>query len=432
MKKIINWLNNEHRYSVVIPIFVASFSLFSATVIPLLVTVDGIIYIANAKSLFTEDFPSLYTLYREPGYPLFIKTIHFFGDAGLLIVIAQSALLASAGIIGFHSITRLFGLSRIRMWEILLLGLMLANPMFLVYSGAVLQQALFTFQLAGFSLMLSFSIHKPRKLNRLWISILTLVWYLLCISTSIGWLYLGLLPVAAGLYLLFLNGFWAQRNVASWLNKLIAILAIPILLAITYGFGRITFQQWENFKAQYISSSADDGYVIKPLSSVPYIPTPAEMTNRTLSLMNMTVIEPYEKENDLFMGIQMRRQSPSSNWDTAFKSEPQASYAATYVAITNPSELLHNGYARLASIAPLWYQISFIAMWLLTALLLVMRKFGATAILILVPINFLLVYAASNSPIDRYGIPAYSFAAVSVVILLGFISNKLKFKSASQ
>lgn len=429
MKKLYSWLNAELRYRTAAPVFVISLALFASAVIPLLVTVDGIVYIANAKSILTDDFAAIYTMYREPGFPLFLKGVHFFGDAGVLLVLTQSALMATAGLLAFFSINRLIGHTQPRLWELTLLWIFLINPMFLGYSGTVLQQALFSFQLAVFALFLSLALKPSPRSPRWLLALLTILWYVLGIATSIGWMYLALLPVTITLFLLYQAGLvklLTKVTKKKRLGQLIALFTIPLLLIVTYSIGRQTFQVWENFKQPFIAAQKDDGYVIKPLETVPYIPTPVEMTQRTMSLMNMIVIEPYEKENDLFMGIQMRRQSPSSSWDSAWDVEPQASYALNYFVITNPGEILHNGYARLASIAAFWYQASFVAMWLCAVFLLIRKRWKAAIILILAPINFLLVYAASNSPIDRYGIPAWAFAAASVVVLMTILLPKNK------
>lgn len=406
-----------------------SLALFASAVIPLLVTIDGIVYVANAKSILTPDFQEIYTLYREPGYPLLLKAIHFWGDAGVLLVLTQAALLASAGIMAFHSITRLMGRAQATLWELGLLWIFLANPMFLGYSGTVLQQALFTFQLAGFALLLSWAIERPSWIRAWVIALVTLAWYISGIATSIGWIYLGLFPVSATLWMLVLptiRSFSSKNYQKRAVKTALIVLSIPLVFIITYAIGRQTYQLWEDFKKPYISQQQTEGYVIKPLESVPAVPTPSYLAVRTLSLMNMVVIEPYEKENDLFMGIQMRRQSPSSSWDSAWEVEPQASYALNYFVITNPGEILHNGYARLALIAPIWYQVSLVIMWLLPMWLLIRRKWKPLWIFVLAPINFLLVYAASNSPIDRYGIPTYAFAAASVVVSIGWLMKLIE------
>lgn len=426
--KFTSWLNRPLRYQTISPFFIVSLALFASAVIPLLVTIDGIIYIANAKSILTPDFESIYTLYREPGYPLFLKLIHFWGDAGVLVVFSQALLLSSAGLMAFFSIKRLTNNQQPRIWEIVLLWIFLINPMFLGYSGTILQQALFSFQLAVFALFLSWSIQRPSRMNSWMIFAITILWYITAIATSIGWIYLGLLPVSATIFMLLfphITRFSKKQRKSLFIHIVLVGISIPLIIAFTYVVGRQTYQVWENYKLPYIQQQQTEGYVIEPLETLPTIPTPSYLAVRTLSLMNMTVMEPYEKENDLFMGIQMRRQTPSSSWDSAWEGEPQASYALNYFVITNPGELLHNGYARLASIAPLWYQGSFIVMWLLAMGFLISRRWKPLAILTLIPINFLLVYAASNSPIDRYGVPTYVFAVSSVVISVAIISKLL-------
>lgn len=431
VNRVKTWLTKPLPYRTAAPIFIVSLALFASAVIPLLVTIDGIVYVANAKSILTPDFQEIYTLYREPGYPLFLKGVHFWGDAGVLLVFAQAALLASAGIMAFVSITRLMGRSQATRWELGLLWIFLANPMFLGYSGTILQQALFTFQLAGFALLLSWAITRPAKIHTWSIAVLTLAWYISAVATSIGWIYLGWIPVSATFFMLVLpklGKFVSTKKNPKPYMAILVVISIPLAIVLAYTIGRQTYQAWDDFKRPYISQQKTEVYVIKPLESLPNISTPSDIANRTLSLMNMVTIEPYEKENDLFMGIQMRRQTPSSSWDSAWEQEPQASYALNYFVITNPGEILHNGYARLASIASLWYQASFVVMWLLALGLLIKRKWKPLSILVLAPINFLFVYAASNSPIDRYGVPTYVFAATSLVLLIKLTNSFLTIK----
>jgi hypothetical protein len=59
--------------------------------VPFKVTVDGILYLSSAKSLFKRAFRTDYVWFREPGYPLFLRAIHFLGNDGMYITLIQSA-----------------------------------------------------------------------------------------------------------------------------------------------------------------------------------------------------------------------------------------------------------------------------------------------------------------------------------------------------
>lgn len=401
----------------------------SVTAVPLKVTVDGILYLSSAKALFKSEFATDYAWFREPGYPIFLKSIHYFGDDGIFIVVAQALCLALATFIALYVVRRALGHSNVTVWQVIVTVLLTLNPMFLIYSGLVLQQALFALQLALFALgvLWAMSRYRPRRLSRPVLVALVTVNYLSSIWTSIGWLYLALVPVTITVILCYwpaVRGVLRRAVTLPWkvVGGLVVAVAAVALCILVYAVGLQSYKGWESIKAPYLNSSTVPDAVIEPLQSVPRIPTLGEMTERMLALAHIGTIEPYTHENDLFLRQQMLPDWAYSQWDTKYVLKPYTTYARGYISMPNPSDIVHNVFAKNSAWAPTLYSTAFVGFPLLMLLALIRRKWGLLLVFS-VPLAFLAVYAASNSPIDRYGIPSYPWAIASIVILLSWLGE---------
>jgi cbb3-type cytochrome oxidase subunit 3 len=415
------------RYRTAAAVVISVVTVVSIVAIPLKVTVDGIMYIASAKSLFQNDFGTNYALFREPGYPIFLRTLHYLGDDGMFIVAAQGLCMGTASFIALYAVRRALGHDDVTIAQVIVTILLSLNPMFLIYSALVLQQALFTLQLALLVLGVVWAMHRPRRLSRPALLALVALNYLSAIWTSIGWLYLALVPVV----LTVIVSYWPTvrgrfQQAATALRKLlvgsISVVAIMALFVLVYAVGLQVYSGWEAIKAPYLKNSSIPGAVIEPLSGVPNIPSAADMTLRMFALMHMGTVEPYIQENDLFLRQQMVPGWGISQYDTLYEREPFTSYAPGYFSLSNPSVAVHTLFAKASRASPLSYSATFVGFLLALGLSLIRRKWRLFLVL-LVPLAFLAVYAASNSPIDRYGIPAYPWAGASVVVLLGWIGE---------
>ena len=415
------------RYRTAAAVVISVITVVSIVAIPLKVTVDGIMYIASAKSLFQSDFGTNYALFREPGYPIFLRALHYLGDDGMFIVAAQGLCLGTASFIALYAVRRVLGHDNVTIAQVIVTLVLSLNPMFLIYSALVLQQALFTLQLALFAMGVVWATHRPRRLSRPALLALVALNYFSAIWTSIGWLYLALVPVV----LTVIVCYWptvrgSLQQAATALRKLlvasISVIAIMALFVLVYAVGLQVYLGWEAIKAPYLKNSSIPGAVIEPLTGVPNIPSAADMTQRMFALMHMGTVEPYIQENDLFLRQQMVPGWGISQYDTLFEREPFTSYAPGYFSLSNPSVAVHTLFAKASRASPLLYSATFVGFLLAIGLSLIRRKWRLFLVLS-VPLAFLAVYAASNSPIDRYGIPAYPWAGASVVVLLGWFSG---------
>lgn len=415
------------RYRTAAALIVGIVTIFSMMAVPLKVTVDGIMYIASAKSLFQRDFGTDYAFFREPGYPIFLRALHYLGDDGMFIILAQGLCLGTASFIALYAVRQVLGYRDVTALQVIVTILLALNPMFLIYSALVLQQALFTLQLALFALGVVWAIHRPRQLSRPGLLALVTLNYVTAIWTSIGWLYLALVPVV----LTVIVSYWptmlrklSQAATALWklLVGFLSVISIVALCVLVYAVGLQVYSGWEAIKAPYLKNTSIPGAVIEPLSSVPYIPSAVEMTQRMFALMHMGTVDPYTKENDLFLRQQMVPGWGISQWDTAYVREPFTSYAPGYFSLPNPSVMVHTLFANASRASPFLYSATFVGFLLAIVLTLIRRRWKLLLVL-LVPLGFLAVYAASNSPIDRYGVPAYPWASACIVVLLGWFGE---------
>lgn len=401
-------------------------TLVSALAVPYKATIDGILYIASAKSLFNSNFGANYAWFREPGYPVFLRIIHFFGDDGLFVIIVQAACLGLAMLIALYAVRQVLGKGTPTIGSLALTIVLVLNPMFLIYSALVLQQALFTLQLALFVLGVVLAFTRPAWLRRWLLVTLVVLNYFLSIWTSIGWIYLALFPVALTIVAVFwpsLAPVFARSAKRAYRVTIAALtlVAIVALTSLVYFAGVNVYSGWQSIKAPHLQHLTIPGAVIEPLSAAPRIPTVVEMANRMMALTHILPADGYPSENDLFMWQQMMPGLAAGQYDTAYVHEPYTSYAAGWFTVPDASNAIHFAYARTADrLAPIGYDGSFIV-FVLVFVLAAIRRRWKLLMLLAVPLSFLFVYALSNSPVDRYGVPAYPWAAASVIVLVSWL-----------
>jgi hypothetical protein len=398
--------------------------------VPFKATVDGILYLSSAKSLFNSAFSTDYVWFREPGYPLFLRAIHFLGNDGMFIILVQALCLGLASAIALYSVRRALGHTDVSVGQLAVVVILTLNPMYLIYSALVLQQALFALQLALFALGVVWAINRPAGLRGSILVPLVLLNYVAAIWTSIGWIYLALVPVILTIVIVCFP--WARRSYAFVKSRerrivvvVATVVAIGAVSVLTYEGGLAAYSGWQAIKTPHLRHLTIPGAVIEPLSTVPQIPTPVGMVARMLAIMHMGTVGPYVHENDLFLRQQM---IPSRSWgleDTGYIRAPYTTYSSGWIAIPDASEQVHFVYAQLAPASPLLYSGVFIGYLLSIALSLIRRKWGLVVVLA-IPLSFIAVYAASNSPIDRYGVPAYPFAVAGVGVIIVWLVELIR------
>lgn len=424
------WLRASVSFRVATAYIVGIVTLVSCVAVPFKVTVDGILYLSSAKSLFKSAFATDYAWFREPGYPVMLRMIHFLGNDATYITIAQAICLGLASAIALYAVRRVLGHSNVTVGGLVLVLVLTLNPMYVIYSALVLQQALFAFQLALFGLGVVWAMHRPAWLARWMLLILVALNYFTAVWTSIGWIYLGLVPVVLTVVLAYFPIASAlYRKVVTRARKVvtvaITVAAIVAVCGVVYGAGLQVYSGWQAVKAPHLHDLTIPAAVIEPLSSAPHIPTPVVMTKRMFAIMHMGTIALYTHENDLFLRQQMLPGRALGLWDTKYVDKPYTTYAAGWISLPNPSNEVHTVYAWTATMAPFAYSATFVGFLLAIVLAFVRRKWKLLLVLA-VPLSFIAVYAASNSPIDRYGIPAYPWAVAAVGVLVTWLDDLIR------
>lgn len=413
-----------------ISLSVALIAVFS---IPIKVTVDGINYISSAKALFSFQMSEKYVWYREPGYPFVLRFIHSITDSGIFVVFVQGMFIGIAAGTTFYIVRKAAGQTKTNIIQIVLAVLLVANPLLLIYSGLVLQQALFTLLLSLFGLLIYLAFVTINTTKVLGIIFAAASLYLVATLTSVGWIYLGLLPTSLilgkSVFTLFLNLTSKFRSKRNWgFSFLVSLLIVLVVLPGSYLFATKSYEIWTNYKVSQMPTNFEVANVIKPINKVPYIPTISETASRMLSIMSIGLQEHYVYENNLFLDQQMRRIWPLSEWDTAYVSHPYSDFAKGYFTLENPNVFAHTAISVTSGFATIIYRIIYICSFF-ALFWAAIKRMWLLFVILLVPWNFICIYALSNSPIDRYGIPGFTFAAASVGIIiswtaLAFAKNK--------
>jgi len=394
---------------------------FAVLAVPTKVSVDGIHYILGAKTLFTPDFATLYPLFREPGYPAFLSFVHLFSGASVAIVAAQAALLAFAGFVGLYVLHRAMGLTTITRYVLAIALVLILNPIFFTYAGHVMQQAFFAALLACFAVLVEWARKLPADMRRWQIVALLFVLNFVTAWSSVGWLYLGLFATVLALGLLAAPMF-VRLTRRRAVRVISGALLIAVLAGATLVVDRVMYAGWERLRDAQTATNNQTSVTLKPLESAPTLPSVSDVVPLYGTLLGIGVREPYPKENDQFLAEQMRWRFFHSEWDTAYVREPYTSAALGYFALDDPSIVAHTLYAFASfplgsdiPVAGMAYSLVMLLGHVVLIVALIRRQWFVFALL-MIPVSWLGVYALSNTPIDRYGIPAYPLFVGAVAL----------------
>lgn len=422
-----NWWNERLPLKKSLLVFVVSITLIGFIALPVQITVDSIFYISSAKSLFSPEFAELYVWYREPGYPLFLRLIHLFGDSAQYVLLVQSFFIAVSFAVLIYVFSRATKLA-IKRWQLVLIFLLAINPMFFQYAGSFLQQASFCLILAMYALAIEWARELPSKLSLTKYLVLLLLLYVLSISTSIGWIYFGFFPIFVSVFYLTRNKFAAHKLISqkSHLGKFIFWIGITILVSTAALFlGRGVYGLWESYKAPYAAQVDYKTYVVKPLSGLPPVKDPVYIGERMLALMDIGHVSPYEPQNEIFLGASLSLGDPKSDYDGAYINLPFSDYAFDYFTVSNPSIIGHSLISLFSPVSP-WVYRGVFALSGIGILIFAFKRKWMLIALSFIPISFSFIHAYNGTPVDRYGIPTYPFAVVILIWSLGMLPTMKK------
>lgn len=408
-----------------LPFFVGVVTITGLLILPVQITVDSIFYISSAKSLFSPEFAELYVWYREPGYPLFLRLIHLFGDSAQYVLFVQSFLIASAFAILIYVFSRSTNQQSIKRWQLWAVLLLALNPMFFQYAGSFLQQASFCLILALYALAVEWARSRPIKLPLSIYVLCLFALYAASIFTSVGWIYFGFFPIFLSIFYLLKNSKNPANSIKTnnFISKFATLAIVSLLLAFfALLIGRGIYGLWEIYKAPYAAQVEYRSYVVKPLDSVPPFKDPIYIGERMLALMDIGHIHPYEPQNEIFLGASLSLGDPKSDYDGAYINLPFSDYAFDYFKLSNPSIIGHSLISLFSPISPWVYRVIFILSALGLIIFASKKQWNLIAISF-IAVFFSFIHAYNGTPVDRYGIPTYPFAVVIVIWSAGLLES---------
>lgn len=153
-------------------------------------------YLASAKSIFTNDMLSYYQWAREPGYALFLKFVLYFSNLDIVISVAQGTIFA------FSALYLAKEMGLFKQTRVVTIFLLLSLPTTLGFIGDVLQQILMSslvMCLAASGIGVLNSLHASSKSK----NIKLLVFLIFCCISSLFTFILLPVEFALCLYIFF-------------------------------------------------------------------------------------------------------------------------------------------------------------------------------------------------------------------------------------
>jgi hypothetical protein len=382
------------------------------------VSVDGALYLASAKSFFEDQMPFQYHWIREPLFPVFLRAVHvLFGNSDLVFTIAQSILFVAAVRLLLNR-----SIKRNELVKDLALVFIVGNSIAIGYVGAVLQQI---WMLTGLCLIAWYAIGfvERRIIDRRLIFESILVGIVCGLVSVFLLLPLGITMAAMGIALL-LEDLKFKNASGRTIGRYFVATSMPVIFALTFlgawfGFKAIELQKnpdpsfnawiWD-YEATYLQEGQTKAMVIKPLLNIGF-----------------DLPSPWVSENDIYgMGL------PNERCGGGVSQIPEFAYAYTgdyFESTCRPSwayKLAH--YSHGISDRFLTFALSLGFLCTLTFGFLFSRR----AFLISLPGSTLIAfYWYSGAGISRYGFPVFATATISIVVAGVIGWKKLKDRETS-
>lgn len=366
------------------------------------VSVDGALYLASAKSLFSPEFPFQYHLIREPLFPIMLRAVHvLFGSADLSFIFVQASLLVAA-----LRITGRRFFSHKKALQNLFSAFVALNTVTIGYVGTVLQQVLFICALLSLSYwsygLLFLKISAKRKF------IEGAVAGLLCSSLSVL-----LLPAVlfVSIYVLAIKIFRSRRARNLTFRGVVAAF-IPVIFATIFTTG------WSFIKYEQLKTNPNPAYpawIIDYGSSGPVTYPEGRTKNMAIwSLLNVRddLMAPGIRENVIYgMGITGER----CGGGVSQVPEPSYAYTGEYFQMTCKAPWAYN-------LARSYFKFSF---WGLTATLClsvllagysIVRRNQKLLLALLPGLILIIFYWYRGAGISRYGFPILGTASLGLFV----------------
>lgn len=403
--------------------------LFAVSAYPLKVTVDGYTYLSSARSIFTSLSPTHYYWLREPGYPVFLRSVDIlFGSSDLAVTLSQAFLLAGslvlAAYVAFRDRDKL-----IPMWLLWLLPVVVVAPQFFGYSSMILKQPLIGVVIAvgAWFVMSCVSVQRARSVITLLLIglVVAFVSPLIAFNLSYFWLW----PAFVGSAILTtrkirLVGYTSGRE--SEYKRLVVSGTLFVLLYTlgSFALSSVSESSWENYKAERSKESTLLVSWEYPTESVLYerLTDPLGAIKAIVDTTpELLMLVPNDNpgglmENDFLTWIQIQQTWRCGAYDT-YVNEPfttLGSYVQPSCRSAWATELVRD----LHPLGKKVYQLSSVAL-LVAPLIFVVRRRWRSLLFASVPLWFVFNYGFHGGfVVDRYGHPIAVLSYVTLLLVI--------------
>ncbi len=411
---------------------VIALALVVTSMTPLMVTVDGYLYLQSSIWVFSDHALTGYNWVREPLYPLILRfERELLGSADTRLIFVQAlASGAAAQLAGSALIPR-----RPRA-QVALIVLVMLNPITMMYAGSALQTTWIMLSLAANTWIVARCWRNPRP--NVWLMTLVLmvtIVFSTYLSFQLGYMALST-GIAAGVGLVVRWNNRRDTPLSYWRTASVATLAAVILGAASFGIASAALKPWHDYKAQTLAgTTTDTDGVITDSRGLPV----AWEGHSPVVAFKTTMSSPIDTIEGMF-GHSIRFLSLNSDvidenaiyTDVIFAWRCGALEDASFLGIS-----MTEGRAQvtpscrsdfwLKTVDPMkrmgrfLLQLSSVGFLVGLIVLLPLRRFGAWFAL-LPTVQFLLMYALINGQTNRYGFPIYPLGLALVLLGLATLA----------
>lgn len=393
---------------------------------------DSWFYLANARSIFSDDMQSFYYWVREPGYPLFIRALtEIFGNQDLLIVAVQSAMMSvSVFIVVKHGRLKDQAEKTPFVNSAVIIGIFTSQ--YFGYSATILKQPLLVFLSALTVAAIRYVQSSTRRPIISWLGAMLAVFVssFISISLSYTWTVVGVVTV---IYAVCRPGRVSavKPRIAIDIGKIIVYTLLTLFVSFqVIDSGRAILTSYESRVSGVVSDktrlveTSSSGAIGRMLSDPSSEIAEALQNVRSLTMLGPT--DNYEgvKENNVFSAAQLESRWICGLFDD-YEPDPWTERFieyGRYLETSCRSPMFQDLLRFLHPYTYRFYQLSMLSMSLYVPLILFKRRFHdlalfAPAVWFLTLFSFGVRYTN-----DRYGLILFPFG----LLALSQIANSMR------
>jgi len=423
MNTISNFLHISIKKNNFLKMYFVVTVLWCLFVIPLKVTVDGHLYMSSARALFTDKMVSNYYFIREPFFPFMLKIIKFFfGNNDLGVIAVQASLLSGSLVIVAFIVLDTLKIKKINIFLSILFIVFSLNPFFLMFSGLILQQSLFTFSLTLLSLCIHLGFVAKQKVHQLYIFIFLILIQITNILIAKQFFVMNLVTMIVLIYVFYYKNSQLLPNPTKEPKSRYFLL---LLVSILFQFA--IYSVWDNFKD---STTKAGGTSDSFFSDYRYLP-PSPVNGLTTYLDNFLALGHVGTSNEfqfseltIYLEFMFHPNYRCGAYDS-FEMLPYTDDSNKYLNLNCRSFHLQQFYVKFFPLFEFFYVAGYLFAITTYMLIPIIRSVRRLFLVFLPYIVFLTLYTYLIAGIDRYGVSVYPFTVGMILLSVLSLLKKL-------